>query len=113
MSKIEIIIVILIALTVVLLVLVTPITSALIAHKTVDHIEITVEDKERVVGKKSGRYLIFTESEVFENTDSFWHWKFDSSDVYRDLEEGETYEVKVYGFRVPFLSWYRNIVEIK
>lgn len=83
-------------------------------YGTGDEVDITVKDKERVV-KSSGdsvssKYLVYGDQETFENTDSFLKWKFGSSDIYRDLEAGKSYECQVYGKRVPFLSWYRNIV---
>lgn len=37
----------------------------------------------------------------------------DSADIYAALKEGETYEVTVVGFRVPFLSMYENIISYK
>lgn len=84
---------------------------------TTETLTITVKDKERItysVDKSTkSKYLIFTESETFENTDAWFSGKFSSSDLYGKLNKGESYTVKVYGFRVPFLSWYRNIVRIE
>lgn len=81
--------------------------------------EITIEviDKERIVesdseGKTSSKYLVFTESETFENTDVLLLGKFNSSDLQGHLKPGRKYKVKVYGWRVPFFSSYRNIVSI-
>ena len=104
-------IIVLIAVLPVLLVL-----SAWYAYGTDEVVTFTVEEKERIV-KQSGegvssKYLIFTDNGVFENTDTVWYWKWNSSDVYGDLKEGEEYTVMVYGWRVPFLSMYKNIVEI-
>ena len=81
---------------------------------TSEDITITVVDKERVVDSGGGdsKYLVFTETEVFENTDCLALGKFNSSDVYGQLEIGETYQVQVYGWRIPFLSMYRNIVKV-
>ena len=31
----------------------------------------------------------------------------------RELEKGKTYKMRVYGWRIPFMSWYRNIIEIE
>jgi hypothetical protein len=64
---------------------------------------------------KSDKYLIFTKlkdgsERVFENTDSWIEWKFDSSDVYGNIEDGKTYNFKTYGWRFPFMSWYENIL---
>ena len=73
---------------------------------------ITVESKERVNKRDSSKYLIFCKGETLENTDSWLFFKFSSSDVYRELIPGKTYNVKVAGWRVPFLSMYENIIKI-
>jgi hypothetical protein len=81
-------------------------------------IEVTVTDKEQVLDIGAGgdtitsKYLVFTETEVFENEDALFLGKWNSSDVQGKLKVGETYTVKVIGWRVPFLSMYRNIVKI-
>ncbi|HHX70455.1 MAG TPA: DUF1523 family protein [Gallicola sp.] len=54
-----------------------------------------------------------TEDEVFENEDEFIRLKFNSSDVQNKLKVDSTYTVRVIGWRIPFLSTYRNIIEIK
>ena len=84
---------------------------------TKENVTITVVDKERIVesgtDSVSSKYLIFTEDEVFENTDSLLVFKFNSSDIQGKLKIGETYQVRVYGWRVPIFSMYRNIIEIE
>lgn len=86
-------------------------------YQTSEVVTIKVTDKERIVesdGKNTtSRYLIFTENETFENTDLLFEGKFNSSDLQSKLSKGKEYKVRVYGWRVPFLSMYRNIVEIK
>ena len=77
--------------------------------------QITVTDKERVNEGDSSKYLIMGEDEngntvVYENTDCLIRGKFDSSTFYADIEVGKTYEVKLVGFRVPYCSWYENIL---
>lgn len=83
---------------------------------------ITITDKERVTAQFAkdniSKYLIYGEDEngktyVFEDTDTLFRWKFNSSDVYGALKEGETYELTVIGFRVHILNWYENIVDFK
>lgn len=80
---------------------------------------ITVTDKERVNANNAvSKYLIFGTDEngdnkVFENTDSFLRFKFNSSDIYGEMEVGKTYEITVIGYRVPFFSAYENIIEIE
>lgn len=79
-------------------------------------IEITIKDKERITTGSgediSSKFIVYGENEVFENTDSWLYLKFDSSDIQNGLETGRMYKVKVAGWRVPFFSWYRNIITI-
>lgn len=79
---------------------------------TMEQIHITIEDKQRVTTGSKSKYMVFTTSETLEDTDSFYHQKYNSSDVFSDLKTGCSYEVNVYGMRVPFFSTYRNIVKI-
>ncbi len=78
---------------------------------------IRVKDKDITTvstGKSTeSKYLIFTDDEVFEESDEMFRGKFNSSDVYNELEVGSVYRVKVIGFRIPFLSMYRNIIEVE
>ena len=90
--------------------------GALYNYGTKDTVDITIKSKERYI--KGGNttisyWLVFTEKEVFKNSDTFWYWKFNSSDLQNELEIGQTYKVMVYGWRIPFFSMYRNIVKIK
>lgn len=70
-----------------------------------------IVDKERVNTKDTSKYMVFTDKEVFENTDSMLALKWDSSDVYRKINIGDTCSFKVAGIRIPFMSSYRNILE--
>jgi len=109
MSKFVIVIIIL----VIVLVVGAIISSPIIAYSTDVYVEDIVKEKERITKRDSSKYLIFGETETYENTDSLWYWKWNSSDIYGDLEEGKTYRLRVYGWRIPFMSWYRNIIEIE
>lgn len=86
-------------------------------YSSKETIEITVSDKERITtgsGKNlESKYLIYTNREVLENTDAMLFGKFNSSDIQNQLKVGKTYKVEVVGWRVPFLSWYRNVVAVK
>lgn len=75
---------------------------------------IDVLDKERIgLSSDSYKYLIYSSDEVFENTDTHLFLKYRSSDLQRDLSVGEEYTVTVVGWRVPILSWHRNILKIE
>lgn len=73
---------------------------------------VLVEEKERVTDGNQSKYLIFTEHEVFENTDTILFFKWNSSDVYSRLKEGRVCSsITVNKWRIPLLSTYRNIIE--
>ena len=70
--------------------------------------------------KRSGgtdKYLIFTDNlttgqkEEFENTDSWLRFKFNSSSLQNKLNEPGIYNARVQGWRIPFWSMYRNIID--
>ena len=73
----------------------------------------TATKTERVLHNDSSKYMVFTDTEVYENTDSLLNWKWNSSDIYATLLPHHTYQAEVYGFRIPFFSTYRNILSVK
>ncbi len=75
-----------------------------------DQITVKVVKLEQVKKQDTGKYLVFTDGEVFEITDSLMFLRWDSSDLYGRMEAGKTYRVRVAGWRVQPLSWYRNII---
>lgn len=97
---------ILVAIVVIGLITIDPILS----YNTKSFVTFTVNDKATVINNTDSQYLIYTTAGVFDDSDSLWYWKWNSSDVYNQLERGGTYTATVYGFRIPFLSLYKNIV---
>lgn len=93
------------------------VSGIIVPAMTQKDVVITVTKTDRIVERNGedihSKYLVYTEEETFENTDSWMFWKFNSSDVQGRLLEGNRYRVKVYGWRIPFFSSYRNIVKIK
>lgn len=75
----------------------------------------TVTDKERIVSgsgeNQTSKWLIFTDQEVFQNSDSRWALKFNSADFQGRIQVGQTCTFTVVGWRVPFMSMYRNIID--
>ena len=63
-------------------------------------------------GVQSCQYLIYTSGGTFSDSDSLLSGKFNSSDVYGQLQIGHTYTLKVRGYRIPFLSDYPNIIAV-
>lgn len=95
-----------------LLILAIPIVSIWKATNSHD-VSFTVSKSERVCESgKNGtcRYLIYTDQGVYENTDSLWKGKWNSSDLYNQIKPNVKYNCEAIGFRVPFLSWYENVI---
>lgn len=86
--------------------------SCIVKTSSQEDVNITVKEKIVKNSNEDSKYIIFTDGEVFENSDNLIFTKFNSSDIQSQLEVGKSYNVHVSGIRVPFLSWYRNIVKI-
>lgn len=89
-----------------------------LTQRTLDNVlikdkQISTETDADKNGKVVSTYLIFTDHGVFRNDDAGWFAKFDSSDFYGELDIGKRYRLKVYGWRIPILSMYPNIVRKK
>lgn len=91
------------------------VTGAPYQYLTRDTTQFVVSDKERIVQNDGpGYYLVFTEEgEVLKNSDALFSWKFNSSDLQGAMKIGSECTAKVYGWRAPFLSMYRNILDVK
>ncbi|MBI1214472.1 MAG: hypothetical protein GC185_01475 [Alphaproteobacteria bacterium] len=81
-----------------------------------EHVIATVTDKDRQIttdsdGHAQSKYIVFTDKEVFENSDSLLRGKFNSSDIQGKLKRDCTYDFEVYGYRNHFFSVYRNIID--
>ena len=102
----------------ILIALIGVIVYSVAYYSSVESVIIKVTDKERITestgdeGGVTSKYLVFTETETFENTDAFIFGKWNSSDIQGRLRKDSTYTVKVVGWRIPFFSSYRNIIEI-
>lgn len=65
--------------------------------------------------KVDGRYMIATDEEPFVNRDAWYRFKFNSGTVQNTAIKlkGKRVDLKVYGWRSPFFSQYRNVVGIE
>ena len=79
--------------------------------------EITI--KEKYIATSYSRYsstpnyfIVASDNKTYNIVNLWWKGEFDNSDDYAKLNVGETYRVKGYGIRVPFLSMYSNIYTI-
>lgn len=73
---------------------------------------ITIKEKWVKYHMSDAKYLVSSNNnQVFEITDSFWKWRWDSSDLYSMLEQGMNCTITTQGWRLPILSDYKNILE--
>ena len=101
----------------VLVILLTPIiyavTDTCIRYSSEEIIEIEIKEKYIKTENRSGTYFIIDkDNNAFEISDLLFKGKFNSTDLYNQLEVGKTYKVKTTGKRIHFLSMYKNINEI-
>ena len=77
-------------------------------------LEITVKEKYIKNNGESYKYMIVdTNNNAYQITDLIFKGKWNSTDIYNQLEIGNEYEIKTTGKRIPFFSMYPNINEIK
>jgi len=86
-----------IAIGCIILVIVGSIGYAFVYADSATNATITIDAKDIKYHGGDAKYLIHsTTGEVFEITDTYTFWRFNSSDMYFSLEEGKTYECKIW-----------------
>ena len=84
-----------------------------IAYWNPKEFEITVKDKFIKNNDKSGIYLIVDENNnTYQITDLIFKGKFNSTDLYNQMEIGKKYKIETTGYRIHILSKYQNINKI-
>ena len=77
---------------------------------------VTKSIAKQLPGEEAQTYLIGTThgdgEETFRVSDSWLFLKFTTGDQFMMLTEGECFRLGVAGWRVPFFSSYRNIIDI-
>ena len=73
----------------------------------------TVTDKESVRVEDSNQYRVYTEDcGTLVVSDTIVGARFNSADIYGQIEPGETYPFKTGGYRIPVASQFPNILEV-
>lgn len=100
-----------------LLVLLIPVISFTTAHlhNRVETIQVTRLDDQATNnnGGTAHQYLVFTRQGVFKDTDNVWLGKFNSSDLFNQLQAGHTYTCHVHGQRQDYASNYPDLMSCK
>ena len=89
-------------------------TLGIVINTTTSYKTFTVTGKERVSdsNNRNSKYLVYTNTTTFAVEDTWIYWRWNSSDFYGKIQIGKTYNAKVQGWRVPFFSWYQNIITL-
>lgn len=87
---------------------------ATIEYQNEETIEIVVKDKYIKRDGKSDIYLVASEAgDTYKITDLLWKGKFNSTDLYNQLDIGSKYKITVTGVRLQYFSMYKNINKIE
>lgn len=95
-------------------------TRPIYTHSISETFVVTVDDKwtKRTPDGDDKYYVSVrpkdgSKIEVMEIDDEWTYMQWASADLYANLQRGAEHNVTVTGWRVPFLSWFRNIVRIQ
>lgn len=78
---------------------------------TEETITIKVLNKSQF-GNEPGKYFVFTENEVFYNSNDYYQNKENATEINDIIYPGSSYKVKVVGVYLPWMPRFRNITEI-
>ena len=87
---------------------------AVVYYASDEIVTVTVDEKWTKYHSGDAKYLFSDEKGiVYSMEDSLLLWKFDASNRYASIESGKSYEITTYGWRIPVLSWYKNVVSVR
>lgn len=73
---------------------------------------IIIKEKWTKFSGQDAKYLVSSEDgQVFEISDSYIKMRFDSSNLYANIEEGQKCNIKTQGWRFGLFSSYKNILK--
>lgn len=78
---------------------------------TEDTITIEVINKAQF-GNEPGKYFVFTQNEVFYNSNNYYQSKENADELNKQIFPGSKYKVKVVGIYMPWLPRFRNITNV-
>ncbi len=78
---------------------------------TEETITIRVINKAKF-GNEIGKHFVFTEDEVFLNSDNYYQSKENADELDKIIYTGSNFKVKVVGVYIPWLPRFRNITKV-
>ena len=94
--------------------LISTIISVILYFTT--HFEKTIQVKEKYVQgfRRGGRYYIVdTDNNVYKLVDTWFLGEFDRGNDYAKITAGNSYKIKGYGVRIPFLSYFPKVYDVQ
>lgn len=82
-----------------------------VSYYSDENVRITIKDKESVNTQSGHEYRVYTDQGTFVMKDTLVKGRFDTADDYAALDEGQAYDCKAFGFRVPLFSSFKNLHE--
>ncbi len=87
---------------------------ALYTSLTSNNTNIHVKNKYKYVKGGFTHFMIVDTNDVHYNIhNSFWYGKWDAVEDWTNIKIGEHLRIKYYGFRVPLLGMFPNVVDTK
>lgn len=87
--------------------------GAYVNYATREDVTFRVTDKQIKREDNKDVYMVFTDHGVYQDKDTVWYFKWNSSDLFAKLHEGESYTCTTVGMRIPLFSKYRNLIDCK
>jgi hypothetical protein len=93
------------------IILVLIIINLIYAYATKKNKIITIKNSTYFRQSKYGYNLISDkDNNIYQVKNSIYYLFFNSAELYQQLEVNKTYNITYYGYRIPFLNMYPNII---
>jgi len=84
---------------------------ALYSYSTLKKDTIKINKIYKFTQNANTQFMIIDENNKHYNVNnSFWYWKWNSIEDWNTLRENDSISIKYYGYRIPFLGFFPNIV---
>ena len=84
---------------------------ALYAYSTVQENPITIKEKYQTYDFNIMKYhIVDTDNNHYCIGYSLWYFQYNVPELWTSIEKNKTYNVKHYGYRIPFLGIFPNII---
>ena len=84
---------------------------ALYSYGTYNTSTIQIQKMYKYTQTSNTQFMIIDKNGKHYNlNNSFWYWKWDSIEDWHTLRENDLIKIKYYGYRVPFLGFFPNII---